>query len=81
MEDYTLLMPFKDETPNFVHGFEAGQIWEKMKRNEKFDSYLFHTENKKQIEMMCKRFHYTYRVDKIDETWSSLFAELGSEVN
>lgn len=74
-------MPFKDETPNFVHGFEAGQIWEKMKRNEKFDSYLFHTENKKQIEMMCKRFHYTYRVDKIDETWSSLFAELGSEVN
>ena len=78
-----LLMPFigENDDPKFVRGFEAGQIWTKMQRNEKFDNYLFHTENKEQIEMMCKRFHYSCRIDKIDECWSSLFAERSAQAN
>lgn len=76
-------MPFvgENDDPKFVRGFEAGQIWTKMQQNEKFDNYLFHTENKEQIEMMCKRFHYSCRIDKIDECWSGLFAELSASAN
>lgn len=76
MENFSLLMPFIIDSRDFVHGFECGQIWEKMNKNEKFDNYVFHTENAAQIEMMCRRHQYKYRIDKIDDTWSSLFAEL-----
>ena len=83
MNENKLLMPFvgENDDPKFVRGFEAGQIWTKMQRNEKFNNYLIHTENKEQIEMMCKRFHYSCRIDKIDECWSSLFAELSAQAN
>lgn len=78
-----ILMPFIEgnDDPKYVMGFEAGQIWTKMERNERFNNYLFHTENKEQIEMMCKRFHYSCRIDKIDECWSKLFAKLTQSVN
>lgn len=80
-KDNALLMPFEDESPSFVNGFEIGQMWEKMNRTEDFDGYLFHTENKKQVEMMCKRFHFSCRIYKVDETWSSLYAEITAEAN
>lgn len=78
-----LLMPFvgENDSPKFVKGFECGQIWEKMKRNEKFNEYLFHTENVKQVELICKRFLYSCRIEKIDECWSLLYAELTPKIN
>lgn len=72
----TMLMPFIEQDPMFAHGFECGQIWERLESNYKFDNYLCHTENINQIEMMLKRFHYKFRFDRLNETWSSLFAEL-----
>lgn len=76
MNDMTLLMPFVDQSENFVHGFECGQLWLRMEQGFTFDNYVFHTENLKQVEMMCMRFHYTHRIDKIDDCWSSLFANV-----
>ncbi len=71
-----LLMPFieKNDDPKFTRGFEAGQIWSKMELNKNFKDYLFHTENKEQVELMCKRFGYGFIITVIDETWSELNA-------
>lgn len=74
-------MPFVDESPSFVHGFEIGQMWERMKHSEKIKDQLFHTVNTNQVEMMCKRFHYTCTIEKIDDTWSRLSAEVGPTAN
>lgn len=79
MEDFTLLMRFVDESPSFVHGYECGRMWEWFDRHMEFDNYLFHTANTEQIRMMCIRFHYTCRIDYIDETWSNLVAKLNPE--
>jgi hypothetical protein len=83
MEKNKLLMPFvgENDDPKYIRGFELGQMWSKMELNYKFDNYLFHSPNSEQIELMCKRFHYSCRIDKIDETWSSLFADLQPTVN
>ena len=78
-----LLMPFigKNDNPLYIKGFECGQIWEQMKQNKSFNKYLFHTENIKQIEMVCKRFLYDFNIEKIDETWSELTAVISNKVN
>ncbi len=76
MEDFNLVMSFNDQSNSFTHGFECGQIWEQMKSNKKFDKYLFHINNKEQIEMMCKKFLYTYSIEIIDDTWCYLTGEI-----
>lgn len=76
-------MPFvgQNDDPKFVNGFECGQIWQQMKTNMPFENYLVHSVNKEQIELMCKRFHYSCFIEKIDDTWSSLTAKIKPEVN
>lgn len=32
--EFGLLLAFPDESPSFVHGFEAGGLWERMARGE-----------------------------------------------
>lgn len=65
-------MPFFDESESFVHGFECGKIWEKIEQGEVFDSHLIHTENIKQIELMCKTFNVDFEISVVNETWSYL---------
>ena len=46
--------------------------------NKKFERYLFHVNNKEQIELMCKRFLYSYSIEVSteDNPWCYLTAEL-----
>jgi hypothetical protein len=75
-DDYNMVMPFINQSHDFTHGFECGQIWEQMKMTKKFDNYLFHVTNKEQVEMMCKRNHYTCSIEIVDDTWCYLTAEI-----
>jgi len=83
MDDNQLLMPFigENDDPKYVTGFEAGMMWRMMENGQEFDNYLFHASNQDQIELMCRRFLYSYRIDTIDETWCSLFASIGIQSN
>lgn len=76
MSDFTMVMPFIDQSDKFCQGFECGQIWEQMKMNKNFDHYLFNVKNKDQIEMMCRRFNYSFMIETMDEWWCYLTAEL-----
>lgn len=69
-------MPFvgENDDPKFVLGFEAGQIWTKMEANKPFKDYMFHTKNRRQVELICERFGYGFTISVIDETWSELNA-------
>lgn len=68
----TLLMPFKNESKDFVLGFEAGQIWELIGSGEIIENKLFHSEQSEQIELICKSYGCQYKIIIVDETWSSL---------
>lgn len=80
---YIALMPFVGDNDHikFVHGFECGQIWQRMERGEVLKDYLFHTENTKQVEMMCRRFHYEFSMNEISETFSMLNARISEKAN
>lgn len=75
-EDFGLIMPFKDQSNSFTFGFECGQIWEQLKATKPFDHYLFHVSNKEQVEMMCRRFHYSFMIESSDDTWCYLTASI-----
>jgi len=83
MDANKIVLPFigVNDNPHFVRGFEVGQIWMLMKSYTKFDNYLFHWENKEQIELMCKRFQYKFKANKVDGIWGCLFAEIGHNIN
>ena len=67
-----LLMPFLNESKDFVLGFEAGQIWEQIIEGNMIDGKIFHTNNKAQIELICKSFGVNYSIIEIDNTFSRL---------
>jgi len=71
-------MPFLDQSESFVFGFEAGQIWTRMEIGFKFEDYLIHNENKDQIEMICRRFNYSFIVHRVSSEWSYLTAEINN---
>lgn len=57
-ERYELLIAFEDESPSFVHGFEAGRIWEAMKTREMIVMTV-HDENVALISQMAARNDYS----------------------
>jgi len=74
-----LLMPFLNESKDFVFGFEAGQIWELIGSGEIIENKLFHSEQSKQIGLICKSYGCQYKINIVDETWASLC--VGSIIN
>jgi hypothetical protein len=52
-QEYGLIVSFEDQSGSYVHGFEAGQIWESMKRVDPFIEKMVHTENKETIRRMA----------------------------
>lgn len=70
----TLLMPFIDESESFTNGFECGQIWQRVSEGETFEKQLIHTENRRQIEMICELFGVDYSIKEAEHLpeWSYL---------
>lgn len=65
-------MPFIDESPSFVHGYECGMIAQMLKDGNSLIGYLCHTENSAQIQMICDLYNIKCNITVIDETWSEL---------
>lgn len=48
------LVSFPDQTANFVHGFEAGMIWQRMRAGEQhIDAITVHAENREVLQRMA----------------------------
>lgn len=57
--EWGLIVAFPDESAPFVHGFEAGQIWEAMTRSDPTIERCVHTANKEVIERMARQKGYS----------------------
>jgi hypothetical protein len=68
----TLLMPFIDESESFTNGFECGIIWNKIGEGDMLDRHLIHTENIKQIEMICRSFGIEPEIEVVENGWAYL---------
>jgi len=75
------LMPFIDKSKSFVHGFEAGQIWELAKYGKLFNNYPFHRINEGQITQILRIYGYDYRIEAINSIWSTIWGSNKAELN
>lgn len=75
-EKYALLISFEDQSPSFVHGFEAGGIYERMKAKQPIISCPIHSVNVDLVSQMAAREAYTCRfTETAFEEWTNLRAE------
>ena len=67
---WSCIVPFEDASESFVHGFEAGTIWQHMVAGEFKIETIAHTENRDLIERMARRQKYEVAFEKTDvEGW------------
>lgn len=70
---FMCLVPFTDQSASFVHGFEAGQIWQRMAANERKiggeDDMPTHIQNRETFQRMADAQAYDLCVSCIDDVW------------
>lgn len=67
-----LLMEFLNDSDSFCHGFEAGQIWERVKQGDIIEDQPIHKANEEQIRSVMKSYQCEYVIIEIDDHWSLL---------
>lgn len=71
--EFHCLVPFPDGSPSFVHGFEAGMIWQRMSAGESFiggrDEIALHTANAEVFQRMAAAADYDIELSIVDENW------------
>ena len=66
-EEYSLVMPFFDQSSSFVHGFEIGKIWTMCENKTWPVRMTVHHANEKQLELLAKHFSCELYVEIIPD--------------
>lgn len=73
MAEMSLLFSFPDDSDSFVHGFEAGMMWQRMQAGETpiVTDMPVHIANRTALERMARAGGYLMSVVDLmpDETW------------
>lgn len=71
--DYKLVLPFDTDEPEFVRGFEAGRLYERVKENEddKIEQTI-HTENTEMAIRIAEAMDRSFSAHVLDDNWVSV---------
>lgn len=72
---YELVISFPDQSASFVHGFEAGRIWQQMKNLTPVIKETVAHENAELYSQMAARNDYTLSLTDLGNDWMELRAE------
>lgn len=70
--EFACLVPFPDQSNSFVHGFEAGMIWNRMEAGETpidFTGMPLHSENRDVLQRMAAARGYDLRIESDRDGW------------
>jgi len=56
--EYRCLVPFTDQSPSFVHGFQCGAIWQEMQGRGEIEPRPVNSINRLTLERMCDAAGY-----------------------
>lgn len=74
--EYSLVLPFIDQSPEFCHGFECGEQYGRMKHGPRSPyTHTVHTENLGQLRAIAATCGWSARFEPLDDTWSVMHAE------
>jgi len=69
MRDWGLLLPFDTDDPEFVRGFEAGRLFERVRNDHSDWSQLIHATNAEMVMRMCATEDRSFQATEVDDTW------------
>ena len=64
-----LVLPFLNQTEDFVLGFEAGTVWHAMRSGENLIEGTYHERNRAQLLMMAQRAGYGTTYEAPQDGW------------
>ena len=69
--EFRCLVPFPDGSDSFVHGFEAGMVWQRMVAGEAVieNPIAFHVENEEVFRLMAAAQGYDIEVEPPSDGW------------
>lgn len=72
--EFRCLVPFPDPSASFVHGFEAGMVWQRMIAGETpiENPVAYHVENRTTFERMAAAQGYDVEIEPCDDTWMTV---------
>lgn len=72
--DYSLVVPFLDDSPTYARGVEFGMLFERLKKAKKVKE-LITTDNEEQVTLLLNRTGWeSVSVKQIGEGWSEIKA-------
>lgn len=72
MSEYTLVLPFDTDSPEFVRGVEVGRIWEHMKHEDEAFEVTIHTNNSEMVMRMAEASGRVVASEEIDDLWMTV---------
>ncbi len=72
--EHNLIVRFDDQSPSFVHGFEAGQVWEQIEKKRSIINRTVHAINEDLFRRMARDHGYSISVEVHQEApeWAEL---------
>lgn len=71
--NWKLVLPFDTDNPEFVRGFEAGRIWERVQNDRTDWDAIIHGTNAEMVMRMCETEGRSYRAEIMDDTFVHVF--------
>lgn len=68
---WSLVLALPDESPSFAHGFEAGDIWRRMRLNRPI-SQMVHNENREILRRMAETRAWAIGFIALNNEWSEM---------
>lgn len=72
-QGWQLVLPFDTDDVEFVRGFEAGRMWERIKSDHTDWDETVHANNAEMIMRMCERENRSFRAEILDDTFAHVY--------
>jgi hypothetical protein len=72
-ENFSLILAFDSDDPEFARGFEAGRLWEMVKSNHAPWSQMIHVSNAEMVMRMCEAEEREFRAEDRNDEWVEVY--------
>lgn len=71
-DTYGLILAFDSDDPEFTRGFELGQLWERLERDNYLHQPLVHAANAEMFIRMAEAKGLPFSAEPVDDEWMSI---------
>ena len=72
--EFGLVLAFDTDDPEFTRGFEAGQLWERIQRDNQAEQ-LIHAENAEMVMRIAEAKGLSFKAEDVGDGWLQVVLE------